>query len=580
MKYIKQNAIIFLALPLLFLSFTSQTLYANVRKTTAISPFGMNAGLSTRFRDNPVDRIRAAQLLNNASVGWIREEFAWEAIEPNPHQVPRQYRWQVEGYFDYDQALRLASENNTEVLGLLTYGPRTNINNGTVYNAPGLPPPLIPDAAPISDWLPAWRDYVREVVSRYGEQIDYWEIQNEPNSIGFWRKVDLRAEYPNATDYVQVLRAACEVIREINPNDKIVLGGLSYEGQGIDYYDYLQKIYSAGGWRYFDILAIHPYRWPAFPEQVRSRSKFNVQTLQYEENWIEYNYTDEIVAFKDLMRSYREKPIWITEIGWPIAALVQRANERGTLAEIVQSDYLIRVYIQSIAAGVDNIFWYDFRDDYWVVDDPNESSFGIIRADLSPKPAYYGFAVMASLLNNSLFVEQVRGQNDRNRPGDDDVYEYRFANDAQTIIVLWKSQGGDVPRTITVENILATTVQVLGPDFTSNISRTMDCPNGTISLELTERPIFVVYSAPTFWEKIKIKVTQWFEEQKQKAEAEFNKWWEEQRVKFQQWWEEETEKLVRQIEIEIERQLAQLCGTAMLPIFVVCITTVIKKRCL
>lgn len=579
MKYIKNNAIIFLAFPLLVLSFTSQTLYANVRKAATISPFGMNAGLSTRFRDNPVDRIRAAQLLNNASVDWIREEFAWEAIEPNPHQVPRQYRWQVEGYFDYDQALRLASENNTEVLGLLTYGPRTNINNGTVYNAPGLPPPLIPDAAPISDWLPAWRDYVREVVSRYGEQIDYWEIQNEPNSIGFWRKVDLRAESPNAIDYVQVLRAACEVIREINPNDKIVLGGLSYEGQGIDYYDYLQQIYSAGGWRYFDILAIHPYRWPAFPEQVRSRSKFNVRTLQYEENWIEYNYTDEIVAFKDLMRSYGEKPIWVTEIGWPIVALVQRANERGTQAEIVQSDYLIRVYIQSIAAGVDNIFWYDFRDDYWVVDDPNESSFGIIRADLSSKPAYYGFAVMASLLNNSRFVEQVRGQNDRNRPGDDDVYEYRFANDAQTIIVLWKSQGGDVPRTITVENISATTIQVLGPDFTSNISGTMDCPNGTISLELTERPIFVVYSVPTFWEKIKIKVTQWFEEQQQKAEAEFNKWWEEQQVKFQQWWEEETEKLVRQIEIEIERQLAQLCGTAMLPIFFVFITIVIRKRC-
>ncbi|MBC7250772.1 MAG: hypothetical protein H5T62_10865, partial [Anaerolineae bacterium] len=312
----------------------------------------------------------------------------------------------------------------------------------------------------------------------------------------FWRKVDLSASYPNAADYVKVLRAAYEEIHQVDSQAQVVLGGLSPEvnGPGVDYFDYLEQIHDAGGWPYFDVLAIHPYRAPAFPEQVLPRSRFDVETLQYQTEPNQYNFTDEIVAFERLMSHWGEKPIWITEIGWATEALKGRAGERGTQPEIVQSDYLIRTYVQAIAAGVQNVLWYDFRDD--VVDNPTESSFGIIQRDFSPKPAYYGFSTMASLLAGSKFQEQVRGQDDRNRPGDDDVYEYRFVKGNQTIIALWKSQGGDEPRTVKVDNIAVPTVQVFGPDFdptTLDAGAIINTTNGTISLELTERPVFMVF---------------------------------------------------------------------------------------
>jgi len=465
------------------------------------SPFGMNVHLALRFQkkegDPPNPRNLATELLVQGGVTWIREEFCWECIEPWPHKVdPRTYRWQEDDYFDYDAGINIASEQGFNIMGLLTYGPRTNVNTGQVYNKEDCN--MDNSAAPIDDWLLAWREFVRAAVIRYGDRIHYWQIQNEPNWDCFWRKIDFSASSPNASDYVRVLEAAHQEIHKINPRARIVLAGLTPiidNPDGVDYFYYLKQIHDAGGWPYFDILAIHPYRAPHFPEDVLPRSRFNMETLQYQTEPNQYNFTDEVVAFEQLMSHWGKKPIWITEIGWATEALKGRAAERGTQPEIVQSDYLIRTYVQAIAAGVQNVMWYDFRDDV-VPGNPTESSFGIIQRDFSPKPAYYGFSTMASLLAGSKFQKQVRGQDDRNRPGDDDLYEYRFVKGTQTIIVLWKSRGGDEPRTVEVDNIAVPTVQVFGPDFgptTLDAGTIINITNDTMSLELTERPVFVVF---------------------------------------------------------------------------------------
>lgn len=540
----------------------------NRSQSDRVAYFGMNAHLSRLSDYGFDDFIQATDLMTQAGVVWTRIEFSWDRIEPEPHRIPHVYRWSAEDYFDYGSVVQEVSKRNVNILGLLTYGPRTNLLNGQIYNTQGCPPPVDNSAASVAEWLPAWKEYVSAVVSHYGEFIDYWEIQNEPNSVCFWRKVDLGAEFPNATDYVTVLRAAYEIIQELDPNSKVILGGLPPEdrGPGVDYFEYLYQIHREGGWPYFDILAIHPYRGGGFPEQVLKRSLFNVDTLNAQVRRNHYNFTDEILAFKRLTSQFGEKPIWITEMGWPTELLRERAMQRGTQSEIVQSDYLIRMYIQAMASGVDNVMWYDFRDDD-VPGNPIESSFGIVYRDFRPKPAYYAYSMLTSLLESSSFDGQIHGQVDRNRPGDDDLYEYRFTNNTETIIVLWKSQGGDVSRTIIVENVPVDSVQVFGPDFTSNtISRTIECINETFSIELTERPVFIVYHVPTLVEIIIGKIEHWFEEQRQKLEVQFNEWWQEQQTKLEDWWEEQTEELIRQIEIEIERQLTQFCGSALLPV--------------
>ncbi len=54
--------------------------------------------------------------------------------------------------------------------------------------------------------LAAWKTWVRAMVSRYRDQIDYWEIWNEGNSVWFW------GGNPKAEEYMQLVRETVPVI--------------------------------------------------------------------------------------------------------------------------------------------------------------------------------------------------------------------------------------------------------------------------------------------------------------------------------------------------------------------------------
>lgn len=437
------------------------------------SPFGMNTGLTRRY---PEQEAKTATMLADAGVAWTREEFSWELIEriqvDNLTHRDYIYQWEYNGnHYDYDRGVNAALNNNIQVLGLLTYGPGWNDRQ----------PP-----AAFEEILPYWRDFVHEVVSRYKGKIRYWEIGNEQNSILFWNKVDKQATAPQATDYVEMLEIAYEEIKSIDQQNQVVLGGLApNHTDNHNYFAYLTEIYEVGGWSYFDVVAIHPYRAPHWPElAVESRT-----------------FVEEIKAFETLMAPWGSKPIWLTEIGWATEALKQRASERqqvdgqDTTAEIIQADYLIRTYVSAMALpSVEMVMWYDFRDDK-IPNNQTESSFGIIQHDYSPKPAYYALANMANLLANSSFERQIWGMNDRGRPGDDDLHQYRFKRGHETIAVVWKSQGGDRERQIELTDLGVEKAMVYGPTFNTIHPQGVEheLVNGTLTLPITERPIFVVW---------------------------------------------------------------------------------------
>ena len=504
----KRLCFIFVSISLIISGFSFNKLFPP-QQSHQISPFGINAHLGQRFEGNSYYQERAANLLDDIGVAWTREEFSWAEIEPNPHIIPRVYRMSDQGRFNYNSAINSASYRNINILGLLTYGPSTNVITGDRYDLGACPPDVPENVANIDDWLQAWREFVHQVATQFGNKIDYWEIQNEENSACFWHKIDKGAKTPSPVDYLQILQAAYEEIKKIDPNDKILVGGMcpNDPGKCQDYYEYLTLVVDAGGWDYFDIIAIHPYRSPSAPEEVRHRSDFNIETLKRESRGFEYNMIDEIMAFRSLMKRWGQKPIWITEIGWSTHSLENRARERSNAvgddisAEIVQSDYLIRSYIQALAAGVENILWYDFRDDDAYNED--ESSMGIVYRDFDnnlrtykPKPAFYAFSIMSKLLTGSTFDQQVQGQDDR-WFSNNDVHEYRFIKNDQTIIVLWKSRGGDEPLNVTVKGIDSMNVQQYSPVFTSTqlspskIHNTIDM---TVTVNLTERPIFLEYN--------------------------------------------------------------------------------------
>ncbi len=291
------------------------------------SPYGVCAHVS-RADERPIAQQEFA-LMKKAGIVWVRTDFDWSGVERSPG------KWT----FDHlDEVVQWAEEAGICLLPILDYD--------------------VPWARPAYQHLDKWIEYVRRIVGRYKDRLRYWEVWNEPNLEGFWR------DKPNPENYVRLLQATYREIKQIDPHLVVLLGGMA----GIPW-DYLEGIYRAGGKEFFDVMNVHPYRYPRSPEESRLEA--------------------DLLRLRELMTRYgdKDKPVWITEIGWPT-----HVGPRGVSLE-VQTWMLARSYLIALHAGVARIFWYEFQAPERKAD-YNEDHFGIVHRDLKPKPAYEAYCVL------------------------------------------------------------------------------------------------------------------------------------------------------------------------------------------
>jgi hypothetical protein len=160
-----------------------------------------------------------------------------------------------------------------------------------------------------------------------------------------------------------------------------------------------------GGGQAMDAISIHPYRQPRTPE--------------------ESDYLEDIQAISDLTAKYgRRLPIWITEVGWP-------TDSNGS-SESRSAQLLVRSYSLAMAHGVQNIAWYDYRDD-GVDPTYNEHHFGILYNDLTPKASYFAYRTMATELAGMRFEREVAAR--------DGVSALVFGNGQRRTAVVWSHRG-------------------------------------------------------------------------------------------------------------------------------------------
>ncbi len=224
----------------------------------ATSPYGVCAHVSRHGNHE----LAAEQftLMRQAGIRWARTDFDWTTVQSRENGP-----WD---FSMFDNTVDMAEKAGITILPILAYD--------------------VAWATPAYRHLDRWRQYVRQTVSRYHNRLRYWEVWNEPDLVQFWK------ETPDPANYTLLLKAAYEEIKRIDPDLQVLLGGLS----GIPY-DYIEGIYKAGGKDFFDIMAVHPYRYPETPEARSLR--------------------DDLDKLRKLMVAYgdADKPVWITEIGWP-----------------------------------------------------------------------------------------------------------------------------------------------------------------------------------------------------------------------------------------------------------------------
>jgi hypothetical protein len=333
----------------------------NLKAQSTCDPdrFGVVEPLTWAFLYSQETLDQSLGMMREAGIRWVRLNWSWKDMQPE------------EGAFNFrqfDMVATAAAEHDIQLLPILTAIPAW---------ASTAPAELIAERgslAPVDRYRPRdmdeWINYVRVSVERYdGDGVNdapgsprfaYWEVWNEPNLSLFW------PPQPDAAEYLGLLRATYEAVREADPTAQVVLGGLSGSGVNGEGTGYLQQLYGLGGADYFDVVSVHLYMHP---------------TLEVE------RFQNALAGTRRVMDENGDEdvPIWLTEVGWSDAP---EAWGQPTASQEEIAAFLTDVYTAPLP--VDKIFWYNFRNTFDNSPDV-EHNFGLVTNDFRPKASYEAY---------------------------------------------------------------------------------------------------------------------------------------------------------------------------------------------
>jgi hypothetical protein len=309
--------------------------------------------------------------------------------------------------------------------------------------------------------------FVRAAVARYSEapyRVRYWEFYNEPDN-GDELYADAGWGYfghqPEA--YVAILRAVYDPIKWEDQYAQVVFGGLAYdawEPDGPFVQEFLDNVLKHGGGQYFDLMNFHYY--PAF-EQVWSP------------------YGADIIGKANYIRRKMaaygvNKPLICTETGmW----------SNGAGGEDVQRRYVVQVLTRSKAAQLEPTIWFRLTDET-----ASEAyKFGLVDAQLNPKPAYTAYQTVVKQLAPTQFVRTL----DPGETGSAQIeaYDFQVAASPTHIVVAWTNDGAGhrlALRTHEVVMVNSQGVETVRRDGDDGRS------DGQVWIDLDSEPVFLRFT--------------------------------------------------------------------------------------
>lgn len=331
-------------------------------------------GASTHQNIRPGNRDGINRLAREAGILSFRDDAYWSSVE------------RQRGVLAIDAAWR-SQLRSTRSLGIDTL---LILGNENQFHGNGKPRD---DAS-----REAYLRYVRYVVRSFKGQVAFYEVWNE------W-DVENPTDKDFSDDYLTLVRATAKVIREEDPQAKVLAGAVTLRGirQG-----FAERLAGGGVLDVADGISLHP-------------SVYCEGEMSTPEAWLEWfkgvNQKLEKAAGKPV-------PLYFTEFSWPA-----HEGDCGISRER-QAAYLARAYVlvRSLA-NVKGAWWYDLVDD-GIDRRDMEHNFGLLTASGEPKPAYHAMASVADIIGRYRFIGRVPNQ-------DPNVYLLRFAKASEEILVAW-----------------------------------------------------------------------------------------------------------------------------------------------
>jgi hypothetical protein len=362
-----------------------------------------------RWGFNAIPAEPAVQrLARDAGARWTRAEFRWDRLETTRGR---------QSWTEFDHLVDSMNREGIAVQGILIGTPDWAKEPRTRFLPQGI-------NLPYNDPQNMWARYVTDVVTRYKGKVRYWEVWNEPDYPDvFWGAT--------VADYYQMLKVSYQTIKAVDPEAKVLLAGMAFHFNPHFLEELVQLMAAdstaAANNHYFDILAWHTY---STPREILAR------------------IADTRRIFGNIMGT---RPIWLNETNVPPWDESRVNNSRpftysATITE--QASYVLQTFAYAVAAGVEKIFVYRFKDE-----PAEDQAWGMVRENGTLRPAYTAFQVATKYLshipNGRVIrrgaVEHVTGR----RPG-------------ERVSVVWTQAGTPVSAAIGALATSATVIDVTG----------------------------------------------------------------------------------------------------------------------
>jgi hypothetical protein len=274
-----------------------------------------------------------------AGVGSVRASFFWARIQPYrswaevPEADASRFTDVAGSPFDFTQTDRMvaaAAARRLALLPVLLWAPAWAARHpGEFASPPASAATFAAYAAALAKRYGPGGVFWREHPAVARVPIRDWQVWNEPTMREFW------LDQPFAAGYVKLLKATRPALRQVDPRARVVTAGLVYDSPGA-----LRKIYAAGGRRWFDVVAAHPF------------------TLQV------MGVASIVAADRAIMDANGDarKPLFLTEFSWPSGKnkigrrYGYEMTESGQASRLSQALPYLAAHRREL--GVERVYWY------------------------------------------------------------------------------------------------------------------------------------------------------------------------------------------------------------------------------
>lgn len=283
-----------------------------------------------------------------AGFGFVRTDLFWSDVETQRHKLDWS-RWDP-----FVAGLRARGLRPLFILGF---------NNPDVYGGRWM------EGVTTYIEMQAFTAFAAAAATRYRDAHPIWEIWNEPNRANFWEPRE------NPAEYMALARATSEAIRRAVPDAAIIGPALGHKvGEEVLDLGFLQACLDDGLAGLVDAVSIHPY---VDPEVVAPDF-------------------EAVRAMVEAAAGDGKLPILSTEWGFATNDFV---------SDDLQADVLVRMFLINLSLGIPLSIAYvavDRTEEYVPLE---ERTYGIARADHSPKAAYHSLRAMNERLRGVRFSE-------------------------------------------------------------------------------------------------------------------------------------------------------------------------------